>query len=291
MKKSTLLLIPILLAGILNYAIASDQNKTVSQNTTTASTAIKKDETAVKHRETIKEAIEALENTAKALDALNNNKKQEALKLLEIVTGKLNILIARNPELALLPISINERTIDLGADAHITKLLIKEVKEAINAGEIQKARRLIHPLASEIVVTTTSLPLATYPDAIKTVAPLIDANKITEAKSALQLILNSVVVNKTIIALPPLRATVLLKSAEQLIENKSRTGQENLQLKNLLASAKVELTRGELLGYGNKKSYQPIYDEIAKIETKAKGNKGGKGWFDKVKDKISQLAK
>jgi hypothetical protein len=59
--------------------------------------------------------------------------------------------------------------------------------------EIQKARPLVANLGSEIQFRTTSIPLATYPDAIKAVTSLIDEGKLDEAKAALQTALNALV--------------------------------------------------------------------------------------------------
>ena len=45
----------------------------------------------------------------------------------------------------------------------------------------------------------------------------------------------------------------------------------------------------ELLGYGTKESYKYMYDQIDHIERKIEGGKGGKGWFDKIKQQLSEL--
>ena len=67
---------------------------------------------------------------------------------------------------------------------------------------MQQARALLSGLASESELQVTNLPLATYPAAIKAVAPLIDAGKKDEAKAALQLALNTLVVERFITPLP-----------------------------------------------------------------------------------------
>ena len=45
----------------------------------------------------------------------------------------------------------------------------------------------------------------------------------------------------------------------------------------------------ELLGYGKKKDYNPMYEQIAEIENKSAGGKSGLGWFDKVKQQLADL--
>ena len=75
---------------------------------------------------------------------------------------------------------------------------------------MQKARLLVANLASEIVFQTTNVPLATYPNAIKAITPLIDESKLVEAKSGLQAALNTLVVRtEMVIPLPKLRAEQL----------------------------------------------------------------------------------
>ncbi|MBG7549594.1 hypothetical protein I5I74_26585, partial [Pseudomonas aeruginosa] len=50
-------------------------------------------------------------------------------------------------------------------------------------------------------------------------------------------------------------------------------------------------TRGdsELLGYGKKKDFEPLYAELKKVKQKTAGGGGGKGWLDEIKAKLSKL--
>ena len=170
------------------------------------------------------------------------------------------------------------------------KEVIKEARDYLEDGEIQKARPLVANLASEIVLRTTSIPLATYPDAIKAIAPLIDEGKVDEAKTALQAALNTLVVTTDdVIPLPVLRAEKLLKNAEALAENEERTVKDNETLAKQLEAARNQLKMAELLGYGDKESFEAMYEQLDQIEQKTQGGKGGKGWFDKIKQQISDL--
>jgi hypothetical protein len=45
----------------------------------------------------------------------------------------------------------------------------------------------------------------------------------------------------------------------------------------------------ELLGYGTKRSFKPMYEQLDHIENKTASGKGGKGWFDSIKQQLSQL--
>ena len=242
-----------------------------------------------KRKEILEDAIAAVEQTHKALQALEQSKKDEALKALEIATGKLELLLARDPKLALAPIGVEVRTYDLLARPETVKAVVKEAEDFLEDGEVQKARHLLGNLASEIVFTTTSIPLATYPEAIKAISPLIDAGKIDEAKTALKAALNTLVITDEIIPLPVLRAEYMLAAAKALSENMERSDDDNKLLERLLKSARVQLQLAEALGYGNKKLFKPMYKEIDKIEEKSAGGKGGKGWFDELEKQLSEL--
>lgn len=243
-----------------------------------------------KRQQILAEATAAVAETEKALAALEQGKTDDALSALAVATGKLELILVREPALALAPVNVEIVTIDLLSSAETVEAVIKEAEELLKKGEIQKARPLIANLASEIVFRTTSIPLVTYPAAIKAITPLIDAGKLEEAKEGLQAALNTLVVTTDdVIPLPKLRAESLLDSAEKLASNEERTVNQNERLADLLKEARSQLKMAELLGYGTKKSYKPIYEQLDQIESKTVGGKSGKGWFDKIKQQLEDL--
>ncbi len=244
---------------------------------------------AAKRENVIKEAVVAIAETEKALKALNDNKKDEALAALEKATGKLELVLARDPALALAPVDVEQATFDLLANTKTIKALIYDAEKAIKDGEIQKARAIMMNLASEVVFRTTSIPLATYPDAIKAITPLIDAGKIDEAKVGLEAALSTLVTSVEVIPLPIVRAGYLLGNAEKLAENDKRADKDNQKLDALLKEARNQLEMAELLGYGDKDAFKPMYEQLDEIEDKAKDGKSGKGWFAKIKKQLSNL--
>ena len=92
-----------------------------------------------------------------------------------------------------------------------------------------------------------------------------------------------------IIPLPVVRAELLLKEAEKLAEKSSRSEKDNESLSNQLSEARKQVRLAEVLGYGQKKTYKPIYEQIDQIEKKSRGGKSGRGWFDNIKKKVSEL--
>jgi len=264
----------------------SDMTQSVQQEVDNEATN-KADE---KRQKILSDAGAAIDETKKALQALANKNTGEALAALERATGKLELILARDPALSLAPVDVDIVTYDLLANPDTVKAIIHEAENYLEDGEIQKARPLVANLASEIVISSTNIPLATYPAAIKAITPLIDEGRLDEARVGLQAALNTLVVTTDeIIPLPVLRAQQLLKNAEALAENEDRSLKDSETLANMLMAARTQLHMAELLGYGSKKSFKPMYEQLDMIEDKTAGGKGGKGWFDKIKQQVSEL--
>ncbi|HCP14228.1 MAG TPA: hypothetical protein DIT32_00320 [Peptococcaceae bacterium] len=245
---------------------------------------------AEQRKKIMEEAHAAIAESKKALKALDDGKTEEALKALEQAIGKMELIVARDPELALARVDVNVKVYDLFANLDTLKKAVKQAKEYLDDGEVQLARPLIAGLASEMVIESINIPLATYPDAIKSVVPLIDKGEIDEAKAAIQTALNTlVVVKEHVIPLPVVRAKELLKEAETLAEKKDRTDEESKELAALLDDAENQLKMAEVLGYGKKKAFKPMYEQLDTIRDKTKDDKSGKGFFNKIKDQISNM--
>lgn len=248
------------------------------------------DKIAEQRERILAEAAVALAESRKALKALDQNKPEDALKALELATGKLALIVARDPGLALAPVNVRVNSYDVYADLETIEEAVKQAEDYLEDGEVQKARPLVASLASEIVIETDNIPLATYPDAIKDVVPLIDQGKIDEAKRDLQLALNTlVIVKEAVIPLPVVRAEALLKSSEELAEKQDRSDEENKQLSAHLDEAQNQLEIAKLLGYGDKKAFKPMYEQLDEICKKTKDGKSGEGFFDKIKKQISNF--
>jgi len=244
-----------------------------------------------KHDEIYHEAVDAIIETQVALAALSGEKPdtQKALSALEKSTGKLEIILAREPSLTLAPIDVSVETHDFLASPSVIKALIYDAEKFIDEGEVQKARVILQDLVSEIRIQTTSVPLATYPVATKAAAALIDQEKIEEAKTALQAQLETLVVIKEVMPLPILRTMLLLGKAEVLAQSSDRSESDNNTLALLLSEARIQLEMAELLGYGKQENYQGIYEQIDALETKSTDGKSGQDWFDKIKQKMTEL--
>ncbi len=237
----------------------------------------------------IEEAVQALVQTRKAIVALEKKDKEATLTALERVIGKLEIILAQDPNLALAPVDVVSYALDVHADVASVKKAVEQSIRLLKEGRVQDARAIVSNLASELVIEITNIPLATYPDAIKAVVPLVQAGKFEEARQALIAALNTLVITRHIIPLPVLRAEQLLLAAEKLAEKKGRSKGEQKQLEDLLGAARAELQFAEVLGYGEKGDFKPFYTAIDEIEKKVAGGKHGKGFFDELKKALEKF--
>jgi hypothetical protein len=246
--------------------------------------------TTEQRKKIMEEAHAAIAQSQKALKALDEKNTEEALKALEMAIGKMEVIVARDPKLALARMDVNIIIHDLYTNVDTIKKTLKQAKEYLEDGKVQLARPLVSSLASEMIIESVNIPLATYPDAIKAIVPLIDKGKTDEAKAALQTALNTlVIVQEEVIPLPVIRSKELLKKAEALAENSERKDEENKQLTTLLDNAEAQLLMAEVLGYGDKKAFNPMYEQLDTIREKTKEGKSGKGFFDKIKNQISNI--
>ncbi|NPA46373.1 MAG: YfdX family protein [Chlorobi bacterium] len=236
----------------------------------------------------IKAALEILAETQKAIDLIAKDKDKEAEDLLAKIVGQLEVLMAKDPNLALIPVDVQYETRDLIADIPSVYAAVESAQKAMDEGYYQLARRILSDLASEIVVKTTYLPLATYPDAIKLSVALMNQGKKKEAAAILVQALNTLLVVDQNIPLPVLRAEEYIKAAALIMESKDEN-KDQIAL-NYLANADYQLKLAEALGYGKRdKEYKELADAIEVLQKAIKDKKETKSLFDNLKQKIEKF--
>lgn len=266
--------------GTASPPAATPQNNTAQQEQT---------QLAEKRKQITAEAVAAIRETQNALQALDEGKKGDALSALERATGKLELILARDPKLALAPMNVGAMTTSIIADASQVKKVRDEAARLLNNDQVQDARHLLEGLASETVINVSNIPLATYPGAIKQAVKLIDGGKETEAKAVLQTALNTLVITSLVIPLPVVEAQTLLLDAEKLSEKPNRTAEENTRLNALLAQARTRLEFAQTLGYGTSQDFANLYAQLDAIKNKTSESKSGTGFFDGIKSSLSAL--
>lgn len=205
-------------------------------------------EIAAEERELVDEAMAAVADTRKALEAIANEDKEGALRQLESVVGKLEVLLARDPELVEVPISVDARQVELITDLEGVKKLKKAVKKAIEEDQYQAARQLLEGMANEVVITITKIPLGIYPDAMRLAARYVEEGDFDMAAVTIGEALKALVVKEIIVPLPILRAEVLLEQAQSLLGQEDAKGTVLLLLEN----AQYQLVLAEEMGYGRR---------------------------------------
>ena len=236
----------------------------------------------------VDEAVAALRETQNALKAIDQNKTDEANAALERATGKLEIVLARTPTLALAPVDVSVVTHDvIAAQADVDKIR-GEAAAALAQGRLQLARKLISDLGSETVVSISKLPLGTYPAALKQAAALLHQGKSQEAKAVLETALSTIVVEDIIIPLPLVRAQLALEGARSLLEKKKRTDAESARMRELLATARTQLQLGKALGYATDSEMTDLIASVDELERKTAGSQSAKGLLDPFGPKFDE---
>jgi len=236
----------------------------------------------------IEDAVTALAKTEQALRMLEAGKKQKAIDLLAEATGKLELLTAAHPDLALAPVDVQVIVRDFPGDAKAVEAAVKQAEDWLEDGEVQKARHQLEALASEIVVRVRNLPLATWPDAIKQVAPLIESGKTQQAIAKLQAALSTIVVVDRITPIPLIHAGELLAQARKLVGDKKQLDEKQAaKVQALLRSAKAEIDRARALGYISAKDARAMREDVRKLERQAKS--GQRGLLDAFRETMARL--
>lgn len=229
----------------------------------------------------VQEAVKAVEETKRAIAAMEKNDKDAAIKAIEQAIGELDIILARDPDLALLPTDYEIAIVNAALEDEKTiKDIRREIKSAINFGYLSVARRLLNSLKSEIRVIVTNLPLASYPDALKLAVKLMDEDKSESAKEVLELALSTFVLEEEYLPIPLLKA-------HSLIENASAESDKD-QAMQLLADARTQLKLSQELGYAEADvEYDELKTELKNLEKQLKAGEHKHHAFRELKTKVA----
>jgi hypothetical protein len=233
------------------------------------------------------EAIAIIEETRKAINAIDANKTDEAIKSIEQATAKADILLARDASEALIPVRVEVDVIDTAPQDRQSILeLAQDASRAMDEKDLPTARVLLQALISEIRVRTYNLPTATYPTALRQAAGLLNQNASTQAGAALQTALNTLVVIDQVTPLPMMIARAAISEAEA-----QRAKDKDAALR-LLEVARIQLERSRELGYwGKDLVYATLSDEIEHLEKQLKGSGDTTAVFSKLKEKLAAFLK
>jgi len=241
------------------------------------------------------DAIAAIEETRNAINAIDQENTQESIQALERATGKLDILLARYPELALAPVSTQITIIDLAPrDFDLIEPIRDEAKRAVNEEDFPTGRALLHNLVSEIRTSTVNLPLETYPDAMKEAARLLHQGRTDEARAVMQLALSTLVVTEQSRPIPLINALTELAAAMALAaqgqDQQNQDQQNRDQVLRLLGDARTQLKLARELGYARRDpEYKELDRAIKDIERQIRAKEKTESPFAKLREKFSSF--
>jgi hypothetical protein len=186
-------------------------------------------------------------------------------------------------------VTVTTSVLDLYATPETVKAVSKEASDDLSNGRVQHARLLVQNLCSEADIHVAEIPLATYPAAIKTVAPLIDTGRMEEAKAALYSALNMLAIETFVVPLPKIRASAMLIAAGELADKKDRTADDATRMRGLVDATRQQLQLAEALGYGTRDSYKPLYTQLDEIQKKGEPCQSGGRPFDRLRNSLKNF--
>ena len=275
-------LVSVIAAGMLAGVplMAKSSSEVTSDAVKTAKNDAKKQEVQV-----VKEAVDAVVLTQEVLADLHKNDTKAAKAALEKAIGKLEVVLAAPNAPALLPIDSAMSATEFVGTADDVKHDLKAVKSLLSDGKVQEARRLLSTLQSEIDIVTVSLPLVSYPNALKLAAKYLHDGKVDEAKEVLHMALGTFAQSEVVIPVPILKAQALIEEASKVAKKDKKTALTHLD------AARAQLKVAEALGYVSRSdtTYKALDDAIEKIEKEVKGKNEAEKLFDTLIDKLKEF--
>jgi len=234
------------------------------------------------HKQAPKEIVEGLQNTYMAMTALQQNKKDEAVKLLEKANKSFDVALKADPSLKLIPIDERLQAYAFMGSSDVIDARLKLAVQLLKAHETQDASDILLPLKDELDITTVSVPMNLYPVSTKAALAALKKDDIKGAAVALNTAMSSLVSFRIVIPTPLLVAQDLIAEASKLDKSKKEDAAK------LLDAAKEELKRAELLGYTSKhaEDYKVLNENIENIQKEIKGKNKVEELYEKLKNKF-----
>lgn len=232
------------------------------------------------------DARTAIDLTVRTIDAITANKPKEALQLMESATGKIDIVLARNPKLAWIPAYQETLVID-SAPASMSEIKRRAdlAETAVTMEDYPGARSLLDGLRSEIRIRTWLLPLADFPIALRDAASLIDKDRDAAARGLLAA-LRTLVASDRVLPIPLLLAEESVEHAQMLAARDKEAAQEELE------RARFALSRAKALGYRRQDSeYESLKSQIENLRKQLRGSGDTSSGFHRLKETLGLFLK
>ncbi len=244
---------------------------------------------AIEQTKETEEALKVLSDTQNVLKYLDKNKDKKAKEELAKLIGNIEILLTKNPNLALVPINVAYEINDVVIDIPTAQKITKAAQKAMDDGYYQEAKKIMDGLTSELKVKTVYLPYATYPDAMRLAAALLEKGKKDDAKKVLLAALNTLTIQEVDLPLPILRAEEFIKNAALTMIDDNKKDKKNVAV-IFLENAEYQLDLAEAMGYGKKdKELLELHTAIKVLKDEINKGNETKSKFDSLKSKIKNF--
>lgn len=285
MKKVLLSsLVAISLLG--TQAMALDANASTKAVSASAISKARKDANIKKDSvEVIKEAVESIQLVAKTLASLDKKDSKTAKKELEKAIGKIEVVLSNPKAPALIPIDSKVIVQQFVGTAYDAQNAVITAEALLMKKRVQDARHIVSALVDEVDVSTTNLPLATYPAALKEAAKYLQEGKTEDAKRVLLATLNTFVNITETTPIGILEAETLINAASNIAKKDKKLALSHLE------RAKAELKKAEALGYTSRSdtTYKVLNEAISKVEKEIKGKNKAEKLFEDLKEKLKEF--
>ncbi len=231
--------------------------------------------------------LTTIAETQTVIQDIEKKEPKQARNELQTLIGKLEVLLTKNPNAALVPVDVRYRKVETINNIDSVKALTKRIDEAVEHGYYQAAKIMLSGLTSEMIISTVYIPVIGYLNALKSAAVLMDESKIPQAMVLMQQALSTVVVTNISIPLPVLRAQIFIAQAAKL----DKAGHQNAKVvMNLLENAKYQLKLAEAMGYGKRdKEYKQLYKAIKELEKSVKNKQNSQPKFEALKKELESF--
>lgn len=233
----------------------------------------------------VHEALRSLKLASSALEELRENKMEDAQKDIEYALGKLETILSSKDVPKLLP--VDQKVVVknfIGSASDVDKAL-NNVRHLLSVHKVQEAIELLNSLQSEIEINVISLPLVTYPDALKLASKYILENQPNKAQDVLKVALSTFSETKEIVPIPLIATLRLVNVASDVAKDNKE------QALRYLDTANDELDKAQKLGYVSKSAttYKELHSMINDIKEEIKGKNKAQKLFDNLVDKIKEF--
>ena len=234
-----------------------------------------------------KDVVQGHKDVKAAIKCLDKKKPEvdKAIKRLQSATGEFEVAVSLDKDLAFAPVENSIQTYMLFASSDEIERELAFIEDLLEDGKVQDARRLLMPLRNEVVVQTISVPMVTYPEAIKDATRQLSDGTVEKAKEILETAMDTLVVDEEIISIPLVTAKNAIEKASKMDKKKKVKVLEQLKL------AKEQLKLASVLGYlsDDGKLHDDLQAQMEKIEKEVTGKNKAEKLYDKLKAKMEGL--